>query len=419
MQQALRGSILSARSCPAGLLARYHGRSGAPPRRMVVGVVAAGGGWDDSVTDDVDREAAGGGWSTSESARKSPAGGRVGGKRWSSSQDDGRGGGGGGGGRGGGWGTRRGDHDQRSPSSFGGRGGFRGGSGGRSGRGDAVEWVSRPSKSSVNSRLTGEVVYGVAPVLTALQKGRREAHGLYVQKGLDMRKRKDGAALRLALSEAEALGIQVEYAEKHDLNMMSDNRPHQGLLLDCSPLEWEAMESLPPPPPVADGAAPPLWLALDEVMDPQNFGAILRSAYFLGAAGVLACKRNSAPLSGVVSKASAGALEQMPVHSCSNLPRTLQDARDSGWLVLGAGAEEGSQDCSAYVMERPTVLVMGNEGYGLRTNVRRACDGMLSVGSLGGGADSSLAAGVESLNVSVAAGILLHSLMSSAAQPQR
>lgn len=68
-------------------------------------------------------------------------------------------------------------------------------------------------------------------------------------------------------------------------------------------------------------------------MTQQNFGAILRSAYFLGAAGVLACKRNSAPLSGVVSKASAGALEQMPVHSCSNLPRTLQDARDSGWLV--------------------------------------------------------------------------------------
>jgi 21S rRNA (GM2251-2'-O)-methyltransferase len=87
--------------------------------------------------------------------------------------------------------------------------------------------------------------------------------------------------------------------------------------------------------------------------------------------------------------------------------------------VLGAGAEEGSLDCSSYAMDRPTVLVLGNEGYGLRTNVRRACDAMIQVGSLRqvmGGPDEGLSAGVESLNVSVAAGILLHSLIASAAQ---
>ena len=69
----------------------------------------------------------------------------------------------------------------------------------------------------------------------------------------------------------------------------------------------------------------------------QNLGSLVRSAYFLGAAGVLCCARNSAPLSPAVAKASSGALEMLPLHSCTNLMRTLQTASDAGWLVLGAG----------------------------------------------------------------------------------
>ena len=144
---------------------------------------------------------------------------------------------------------------------------------------------------------------------------------------------------------------------------------------------------------------------------------MLRSAYFLGATGVLACKRNSAPLSGVVAKASAGALEAMTVHSCSNLPKTLQQAASCGWQVLGAGTDGEAVSCSEFVMDMPTVLVVGNEGYGLRTNVRRACSRMIQVDSLPGMAvseDASLVMGVDSLNVSVATGILMHGLLTSA-----
>ena len=99
---------------------------------------------------------------------------------------------------------------------------------------------------------------------------------------------------------------------------------------------------------------PSLWLALDEVVDPQNFGALLRSAYFLGgnsgdansdmndtprsSIGVLVCSKNSAPPSPVVSAASAGALELCQVYSTSNLPRTLNAAKDEGWRILGAAA---------------------------------------------------------------------------------
>jgi len=256
------------------------------------------------------------------------------------------------------------------------------------------------------SKLRGEVLYGVAPVLMALKNDKRALHRLYVQEGMDPNRRKDASAVADAVRMAGSAQIDVEYASKHDLNMLADNRPHQGLVLDCGPLEWAQTDAFPE----AEGQRT-LWLALDEVYDPQNFGAILRSAYFLGVAGVMACKRNSAPLSGVVSKASAGALEDMTVHSCSNLPKALQQAREGGWQVLGADSGPGSVSCSGFVLEQPTILVVGNEGYGLRTNVRRACDQTIQVDRYGG-EESALA--VDSLNVSVATGVLLHSLLSSA-----
>ena len=157
----------------------------------------------------------------------------------------------------------------------------------------------------------------------------------------------------------------------------------------------------------------------------QNFGAALRSAFFLGAAGVLTCRRNSAPLSAVVSKASSGALELMPVHSCRSLPQTLADARLRGWSVVGAAAQSDAISCSQYKPSGPTILVMGNEGYGLRTTVRNQCDVMLRIdgsgssfgSSIGGGVGGSvermrkMAELVDSLNVSVATGILMHQLV--------
>ncbi|PRW32608.1 rRNA methyltransferase mitochondrial [Chlorella sorokiniana] len=255
----------------------------------------------------------------------------------------------------------------------------------------------------------GDVLYGVSPVLAALQAGRREVHTLYLQDGMDLSKRKDKGAIQAAKKRAEELGAKVEYASKHDLNMVADNRPHQGVVLDCSPLEFEPLPSLPDAP---EGPAPsgrlPVWLCLDEVMDPQNFGAALRSAYFLGVDGVLTCHRNSAPLSAAVSKASAGAMELVPVHACKSLPQTLADAKERGWQVLGAAAEPGALPAASFVLQRPAILVMGNEGYGLRGAVRRLCDAVLQIEDSPG--RHTL---VDSLNVSVATGILLHRLLTA------
>eukprot|EP00899_Mesostigma_viride_P010344 jgi/Mesvir1/19310/Mv10377-RA.2 len=207
--------------------------------------------------------------------------------------------------------------------------------------------------------LQGEAVYGVSSVKGALAAGRRQVFALYLQEGMDLGKRKDSGAVAKVQAEATALGVPVRYTSKHNLNMMTDNRPHQGMLLDASPLDFVNVDW---PPEVPAGThPPPLWVALDEVTDPQNFGAILRSACFLGCAGVVTCGRNSAPLSGVVSKASAGAMEVLQAHSVRNMPNFLQLCTEAGWAVLGASAEPGAVDSQEVVLDRPTILVMGNE----------------------------------------------------------
>jgi len=180
---------------------------------------------------------------------------------------------------------------------------------------------------------------------------------------------------------------------------------------------------------------PSLWLVLDEVVDPQNLGALLRSAYFLGGRkiGVLVCAKNSAPPTPVVSASSAGALEVVTVHSTTNLPRTLNQAREDGFRIIGASSsvpsissssssegddEFGSTPPPLYDLsmlpvqksdDRPILLVLGSEGYGLRTLVAKACTEFVRIPS--GSNDSSDDGGVDSLNVSVTGGILLWHLL--------
>lgn len=257
---------------------------------------------------------------------------------------------------------------------------------------------------------TADVVYGTSPVLAALDSNRRSMHTLYVQEGISESKKKEVGSIQQAMTKAESMRIPLVTVSKHDLNMITNNRPHQGIVLDASFLTCEKLDTMPDAPdPSSQGY--PVWLCLDEITDPQNLGAVIRSAYFLGAAGVLLSSKNSAPLSGVVSKASAGALEKMPIYSCRSLPNTLVDARSKGWSVMGASAERDSYECEDFVLQSPTILVMGSEGFGLRTNVRRACDASIRIAASHGSTQVAGLHEVDSLNVSVAAGILLHSLL--------
>jgi 21S rRNA (GM2251-2'-O)-methyltransferase len=153
-------------------------------------------------------------------------------------------------------------------------------------------------------------------------------------------------------------------------------------------------------------------LALDEVTDPQNLGSILRSAFFFGVDEVIICSKNSAPLSPVVSKASAGALEVMTVRSANNLMRLLDESKKTGWQVVGTSLGEDTMPLDSLPLLQPTILVMGNEGHGLRQSIISRCDHKVHI-PCGRGSNAL----VDSLNVSVATGVLLNHLRQSKPSP--
>jgi len=305
-------------------------------------------------------------------------------------------------------------------------------------------------------------LYGLAPVLNALSADRRSftndsdeddyyerknmidddikptaqlKPGLFIQ---DSKRQQQGSGKADAIEEimrlAEEKQIRTSYVDKGQLNTLCGNRPHQGFVLRCGGLEFKQLDRLPSPSEL--GAK--LWLVLDEVVDPQNFGALLRSAYFLGgryssdddrSIGVLVCKKNSAPLSPIVSASSSGALELSTVYSTNNLPRTLNAAREEGWRIMGAAAEAPTDmfgetgepvvchDLEDVTEQKPTLLVLGSEGHGLRNLVARACTDFVRIPGCDtsderNGESSSV--GVDSLNVSVTGGILLWHLKSIA-----
>lgn len=219
---------------------------------------------------------------------------------------------------------------------------------------------------------------------------------------------------------AEKRGVPIARVDKGVLNTLSGNRPHQGYVLRCGSLSFESLSRIPHPDEDVD--APRLWLILDEVVDPQNLGALLRSAYFLGREdiGVLVCSKNSAPPSPVVSAASAGALEVTNVWSTSNLPRTLNKAQEDGFRIVGASSTVPlGEETEVYELnklpkdDRPTLLVLGSEGSGLRTLVARACTEFVKIPGAVSDQDEDDASGVDSLNVSVTGGILLWHLLNS------
>ncbi|XP_050217623.1 uncharacterized protein LOC126668474 [Mercurialis annua] len=294
----------------------------------------------------------------------------------------------------------------------------------------------REASESSLPRMIGEGVYGVGPVLAALSASRREFYALYVQEGLDLtsnnKKKKDKKGFEKVLRMAQNISLNIKEVSKHDLNMIADNRPHQGLVLDASPLEMVKIMKLDPVSHEDKGS---LWVALDEVTDPQNLGAIIRSAYFFGASGIVLCAKNSAPLSGIVSKASAGSLEIMELRYCKNMMQFLVSSAENGWRILGGSVAPKSVPLNEVVPGEPTVLVLGSEGTGLRPLVERSCTqlvkipGNAPVDVMAGVDDDDIVSeetnlqrsseefrsflAVESLNVSVAAGVLIHHLIGS------
>jgi 23S rRNA (guanosine2251-2'-O)-methyltransferase len=199
----------------------------------------------------------------------------------------------------------------------------------------------------------------------------------------------DNAAQRLGLLLAKR-GLKPEPASPRDLDrLLGAEAVHQGVALEAEPLPPVALDEV-------DDLA--ILLVLDQVTDPQNVGAALRSAAAFGASGLVMTERHSPPLQGVLAKAASGALDIVPVILVKNLAQSLAVLGERGFLRVGL-AEEGNAALETSLLQRPLALVLGAEGKGLRQLTREHCDRLCRIST-----QSALA----SLNVSNAAAVALH-----------
>jgi len=231
------------------------------------------------------------------------------------------------------------------------------------------------------------IIYGINPVLEALKVGRVTA--VWMAQGANPR-------LQQAADLARQKGIAVRTRDGQALDRLAEGGVQQGVvaeLRDTGPL---SVEDLVRGAQQRPGGAP-LIVVLDGIEDPHNVGAILRTSDAAGVDGVIRQSRRAAPLGGVVAKASAGAVAHVKVADVVNIARAVEELKEAGvWTIGLAGDADKRYDEIDFTL--PSALVLGAEGDGLRRLVRDRCDWLVSIPMRGQ---------VESLNVSVAAGVVL------------
>ena len=237
-----------------------------------------------------------------------------------------------------------------------------------------------------------EHLSGTHSVTEALAAGRRRLHRLYVSgAGSDAR-------CSEAVNRAEALGVPVVRVGDEALVQMANTRHHQGLCLQTDPLPTLDLGQFMALMEAA--SSPPLVLMLDQITDPQNFGALLRTALCTGVAAVVIAKDRSAGLSASVSRVSAGAMEHLPVARVPNLSEAIRRLKDNGVWVAGLDRDQGS-DIFDTSLPSPMALVVGSEGRGIRPLLKSRCDFLLAIPQQGQ---------LDSLNASVAGAVAMYEI---------
>jgi 23S rRNA (guanosine2251-2'-O)-methyltransferase len=229
-------------------------------------------------------------------------------------------------------------------------------------------------------------LFGFHAVLEALEAGRRNVTRVLVSAS-----RGDHRVQRV-LDAAHKAGVPVQREPVRALDRLSGGEAHQGVLALVAAATYADPEDL-----LRDPGPSPLFVVLDGVEDPRNLGAVVRAAAAAGANGLFMPERGAAGLTAVAVKASAGAVERIPVARVRNVVALLTTLKEKNIWVVGLDTS-GEAPWTAFDLTSPVALVLGGEGRGLRRLARETCDVVLSI---------PMAAGVESLNLSVAAGIVL------------
>jgi 23S rRNA (guanosine2251-2'-O)-methyltransferase len=233
------------------------------------------------------------------------------------------------------------------------------------------------------------VVFGVRPVEELCRARPREVVIVYVADGYRSKE------IESAVAAAKDRGLSVEHRPRSLVADLAGSPNHQGIAAVAGEFRYARVDEML----AAAAGEPPLLLILDCITDPQNFGALVRTAEVLGVHGVIVPDKHAAPVTGAVVKASAGASERMRIARVHNLLGTIDWLRERGFAVWGGAASPDATPLAQADLRGPMAVVIGGEGRGLRTAVARRCSSLVQIPQRGH---------VASLNASVAGAILLY-----------
>ena len=243
-----------------------------------------------------------------------------------------------------------------------------------------------------NQEIKNEIIEGRNAVIEAL-RAERAIDKIYINKG-DVDK-----TLGHIASKARDAGIVVVEYDRRKLDFMSVTKAHQGVIAVCAVRDYCSVEDILAS--AEERGEAPFVVVCDEISDPHNLGAIIRSAECAGAHGLIIPKRRSAGLTAIVDKSSAGAAEHALIARVPNIPAALKDLKAKGLWVYGTAAD-GQNDLWHTDFSGPVALVIGSEGDGMGRLVRESCDFIVSLPMKGQ---------ISSLNASAAAAITLYEIL--------
>ncbi len=257
---------------------------------------------------------------------------------------------------------------------------------------DNVQDSSSDSEAKEEVIATSDRLEGKNPVMEALKAGR-DINKIWILQPADG-KPLDGH-LQVIMAMAKERNIVIMRAQRNAMDRMSQTHNHQGVIAQVASHEYADLNEVISN--VRSQGRQPLIVALDELKDAYNLGSILRISDAAGVDAVIIPKHRSIGLDSVVAKASAGAIEYVPVVKVTNLSQTLRELKDDGFWVCGTDAE-GTSDYDKADLKGALVIVVGSEGEGMRQSVKNCCDFLLSIPMTGH---------VNSLNAAVAGGIVV------------
>jgi len=237
------------------------------------------------------------------------------------------------------------------------------------------------------------IIYGLNPVFEALKARKRRCYKLVIEHG------KNQARLKSLIKLAHENKVHIETVPKTIFQKKYRNHNHQGVVGIFAIIQTLSLEELTEL--AFKHSRFPILVAIDSIQDPQNLGAIIRSADALGIQGMILPKNRTSTLNETVAKCSSGAIEHLPIAGATNLVRGIEQLKEAGFWIVGL-ITDISTPCYQYKFDSPTVLIIGGEKKGIRPLIKKSCDATLKIpmkGSLG------------SLNASAAAAVIFYEIL--------